>query len=155
MSKKVLVANYEKCSGCRMCEVVCSWYHKNEFNPAKSAIQIISIREKSIDIPIICQQCDKAMCQISCKQKAIIYRQEYNAYVIDEDKCTGCKVCMQRCPIGAISYDIDKGVAIKCDLCKGEPQCVKYCPMDALKYLESEEIRYKKKYIVVTKLVKE
>lgn len=155
MSKKILVVDYEKCSGCRMCELVCSWRHKQEFNPAKAAIQIVTMREKSIDIPIICQQCDKAMCQEVCQPKAISYNVEYHAYVVDEKKCIGCKMCISACPVGAMNFDSDKGVSIKCDLCKGYPQCVQYCPMGALLYIEPEKANLKKKYIVAEKFFSE
>ncbi len=155
MAKKVLVVNYEKCSGCRMCEVVCSWRHQQEFNPAKSAIQIVTLRDKSVDIPIICQQCDKAMCQQVCQPKAISYNSEYFAYIVDEQKCIGCKMCISACPVGAMNFDPDKGVAIKCDLCKGVPQCVRYCPMGALEYIDADKISIKKKYVVAEKFFTE
>lgn len=155
MTKKILVIDYEKCSGCRMCEVVCSWRHKDGFNPAKSRIQIVTLREKSVDIPIICQQCDKAMCMESCQPKAISFNKEYNAYVVDEKKCIGCKMCIMACPVGAMCFDSDKGVAIKCDLCKEYPQCVRYCPMNAIEFIEPEKINFKKKYFVATKLLTE
>lgn len=155
MTKKILVVDYDKCSGCRMCELVCSWRHQQEFNPAKAAIQIVTMREKSVDIPIICQQCDKAMCQQVCQPNAIRYVEQYNAYVVDENKCIGCKLCISACPVGAMNFNPDKGVAIKCDLCKGEPQCVRYCPMGALLYIEPEKANLMKKYIVVEKFFSE
>ncbi len=47
--------------------------------------------------------------------------------VIDEQKCIGCKQCVQACPFGAIQMHPVTKKAIKCDLCGGKPKCVEIC----------------------------
>jgi len=153
--KKILVIDEEKCTGCRMCEVVCSWWHEQEFNPALARIQIVSDKSESFDWAVVCQQCEKAMCQETCPAGAIYFNAEFNAYVVDEKKCIGCKMCISSCPVGAMGFNPEKGVSIKCDLCEGDPKCVKYCPAGAIEFIESEKVSLKKKYNVLQKFVQE
>jgi len=42
------------------------------------------------------------------------------------------------CPYGAIKMDLERKVAVKCDLCAGldVPACVANCPNEALVYKE-------------------
>ena len=53
--------------------------------------------------------------------------------VIDEEVCTGCRVCNILCPFDAISYDEEKNIS-KVDeaLCKGCGVCVSACPFGAI-----------------------
>jgi len=37
--------------------------------------------------------------------------------VLDDEKCTGCQLCVDACPYGSIDFDMDKGIAQKCNLC--------------------------------------
>ncbi|MHB1394485.1 MAG: FAD-binding protein [Clostridia bacterium] len=48
-----------------------------------------------------------------------------------KDLCTGCKVCMKKCPFGAIS--IDSKVPVFEDNCVYCGMCAKACPVDAIK----------------------
>jgi len=54
--------------------------------------------------------------------------------VIDEEKCSGCKICSDLCPYGAISFDEEKLVSrVNEALCKGCGVCVAACPSGAIK----------------------
>jgi len=66
-------------------------------------------------------------------------RNKAGAVVVDEEKCTGCGLCVMACPYGAVRLDPVTGKAIKCDLCGGEPVCVKHCPFGALAFVELGE----------------
>lgn len=53
---------------------------------------------------------------------------------IDEDICSGCKMCISVCPYGAIDYNEEEGVAEVTDvLCKGCGSCASVCPSGAIK----------------------
>jgi heterodisulfide reductase subunit A len=53
--------------------------------------------------------------------------------VIDEDKCSGCQVCVTLCPYKAISFDAEKKVSrVNEALCKGCGTCVAACPSAAI-----------------------
>jgi heterodisulfide reductase subunit A len=54
--------------------------------------------------------------------------------VVDEEMCSGCKICLALCPYNAISFDEEKKVANVNDiLCKGCGVCVAACPSAAIK----------------------
>ncbi len=53
--------------------------------------------------------------------------------VVDEELCSGCKVCLALCPYNAITFDEEKKVAEISDiLCKGCGVCVAACPAAAI-----------------------
>lgn len=66
--------------------------------------------------------------------------------VIDEQLCTGCRLCVYSCPYGAISYNELGGVVGKCNQCSDrikrglEPSCVQHCIGGALQYVNHEEL---------------
>ncbi|MFH1453940.1 MAG: CoB--CoM heterodisulfide reductase iron-sulfur subunit A family protein [Armatimonadota bacterium] len=54
--------------------------------------------------------------------------------VIDEDKCSGCRICNNLCPYSAIEFDQEKKVSkVNETLCKGCGTCVAACPIGAIK----------------------
>lgn len=128
----------EQCTGCRICEVVCSFFHEGVCNPEKSRITIVS-QEPAIDVPVICRQCDNPPCIRDCPTDAIKKNKEMGVVIVSEEKCIGCGTCITNCPYGAIKLHPDTGIAIKCDLCGGEPRCVRYCSRGVLKFLSLEE----------------
>ncbi len=53
--------------------------------------------------------------------------------VINEEQCSGCRICALLCPFGAISFDGEKQVSqINEALCKGCGVCVAGCPSSAI-----------------------
>jgi Fe-S-cluster-containing hydrogenase component 2 len=99
---------------------------KCERNCPKTAIHVNN------SIPLFCMHCapNKAPCLNICPEQAI--EELGGAIVVNEDKCIGCGMCRDVCPIGAI--DMVQGKANKCDLCINEDtqNCVDACPTEAL-----------------------
>lgn len=86
-----------------------------------------------IDVPVVCLQCDPAPCSEICPEGAI-KKEAFGAWIVNQEKCTSCSLCVDACPYGLVIIETKEGTARKCDLCKGNPSCVEYCPMKALTF---------------------
>ena len=138
MQKRVLIIKSENCTGCRMCELACSSIKEGEFIPERSRIRVVTNGLEGWSRPLVCLQCEDAMCMAACEVEAIYESETSNGDPIiaaDSEKCIECNQCVEACPFGAI--ELFKGIgAIKCDLCGGVPTCVKFCHYKSLKFIE-------------------
>ncbi len=142
--KRRIFVQKEKCNGCRICELRCSFEHETIYSPHLSRIHVIKDEVEGITIPKTCVICGK--CIDACPEKAISKSLSTGAIEIDEELCTGCKVCVDACPFEVMRFNSEKNLAYTCDLCNGSPQCVKYCPEEALHFMSAKEFaEYKKK----------
>ncbi|MBW1838685.1 MAG: 4Fe-4S dicluster domain-containing protein, partial [Deltaproteobacteria bacterium] len=144
---KDLFIEFEKCTGCRICEIACSLYQKGVCSPIKSAIRIIKWEKEGVDVPIVCQQCESPLCAAVCPSDAIFRDLRTGAMLVNEERCVGCRMCIAICPFGAASLDPDTGKMIKCNLCEGNPACIKYCEPKAIQYLPADRAVYFKKKV--------
>ena len=48
--EKVLIVDTDKCTGCKVCELVCSMAKLGEFNPRKSYVRVLKNKEMDINI---------------------------------------------------------------------------------------------------------
>jgi len=142
MQKKMLVTDPEKCTGCRLCEIVCSVKHTGVSNPARAGIHIIKWDNEGFYFPMRCQHCQDAPCMAVCPKDAISRDTELDSVTINYDLCIGCKMCISACPFGAMGFDIQLKRVFKCDLCDGDPQCVRFCDMKAIDYIEVAKLKY-------------
>lgn len=137
----------ERCTGCRACELACSFFNDGVFSPSRSRIRVVRIDEEGVDVPVGCMQCANAPCMLVCPSPLAMYRdKKTGAVVINVDACIGCRSCMLICPFGAINFDSEKGFCYKCDLCGGDPECVKWCFTKAIDYVEEEEARRERRH---------
>jgi len=148
---KVLVIDYEKCTGCRICEQVCTAKHEGVVNPARSRIRIIKWEQEGRYVPMVCQQCESAPCQSICPVKAISRDESLNRVMVDYDICIGCRMCVAICPFGGMSFDPLAQKVIKCDFCDGDPQCVRFCEVDAIQYVDASEQSIEKQVAIADK----
>ena len=130
--------NYDKCTGCRACEVACSAKHYKVYSPELSRIKIIKFEDKGTDIPITCKQCVNAPCVNNCPTQALYKDPVTMATLLKEELCIGCGVCVEVCPFSAASLD-NNGISMICDLCGGKPECVEVCPANALELQDIEK----------------
>ncbi len=133
---KMIVIEPDKCTGCRVCEMICSFMKlKNVCNPSESRIRILKKEESGVDLPILCLHCREPLCVDVCPMGAI--KKGSNEIVkIDKNLCNCCKACIEVCPYGAIR--VGKDEMIKCDFCDGDPVCVKWCFTNAIRYLKAD-----------------
>ena len=149
---KVLAISPEKCTGCRLCEQVCSVFHDGVSNPARSRIKIMKWESEGLYIPMSCQQCQDAPCMIICPVKAISRDEELSRVMVNQDKCIGRRSCVTVCPFGAMNFNVIDRKIFKCDLCDGDPQCVRFCDMKAVDYVDAYSVSIGKKRAAAEKI---
>jgi anaerobic dimethyl sulfoxide reductase subunit B len=154
MNKYIVFHYPERCIKCWSCEVACKQWHGIKAGTVKlrRVEEITSGTYPDVERTfksVSCLHCPKPRCIEVCPQGAITKRPEDGIVVVDREKCIGCKLCYDACPVHAPQYDED-GLMSKCDLClerlaKGEvPVCVATCPTGALKWGELAEMLKKK-----------
>jgi Fe-S-cluster-containing hydrogenase component 2 len=135
---KRITVDATQCSGCRYCEMVCSYRHEGKFRPTHSRVAVIREDKYGMDYPVLCRQCEPCQAIDACPSGAL--KQSVDGVVrVDHDMCTSCGVCAGACPYDAIKLD-GSSKALLCDHCGGQSACVKRCPTKALIYGESEFI---------------
>ncbi|MGR6836367.1 4Fe-4S dicluster domain-containing protein [Syntrophomonas erecta] len=149
---KVLFVEPEKCTGCRTCELICSFNHSEEFNPLNSRVSVISFEKTGFSFPAVCQQCSAAACMQVCPVGAITRDETTGAMLVNHSTCLRCKMCTIACPFGATFYDFTHDVILKCDLCNGDPACVKLCPSGAISYRESNTANLSRRKVVASRM---
>ena len=145
-----LKVNYEKCAGCRACEVACSAKHYKKYSPELSRIRIVKFEDKGTDIPITCKQCVEAPCVKNCPVQALYKDEKTGATILKEGICIGCGICVEVCPFSAAAMD-ENGLSMICDLCGGNPECVAVCPVKALEVQDLEKMVENKRMMVAEK----
>jgi len=151
LSKGYLVYDSRHCAGCQSCMLMCSLVHDGEASTSRSRIQIARnvLAQYPQDIQTyVCRQCPEPMCVKNCPTGAChISAVNGNVRMINEEKCIGCKTCLQACPHipHRPVFNVARQKSTKCDLCanapyfskKGGPSgaqaCITTCPVGALK----------------------
>ncbi|WMW23118.1 indolepyruvate ferredoxin oxidoreductase subunit alpha [Methanolobus mangrovi] len=65
------------------------------------------------------------------KGKCVAICKGTGQYIVDEDKCTGCKLCISQLGCPAI-FSIPSGLPVIQDTCSGCGLCAQICPSDAI-----------------------
>lgn len=111
----------EKCTGCHLCEMVCSLFHLQVINPSKSAIRILKDDlGTSLHRPLVCRQCKKMKC---LEHEDADERAEISRFVWSRERAAAC-------PFDGLN--VFEEAAYHCNLCKGDPQCVSVCTTGAI-----------------------
>lgn len=80
----------ELCSGCRCCELLCSFVISREFCPGKGHIRLVKDDHQAISIPLV-------FCSGTCPKA-------------DSD---GNPLCVAMCPTGALIYGNEEEIVMK------------------------------------------
>jgi len=160
---KSFVVDLSICNGCYCCQIACKDEHVgNDWTPyAKPQPETgqfwIGIKETVRGtvpkvmvsyLPKMCMHCEDAPCMNECRVEGAIYKRDDGLVIIDPEKCTGCKLCVDTCPYGAIYFNETLNLAQKCTGCAhlldngwNEPRCVDACPTGALKFGEASDLK--------------
>lgn len=147
--------NYEKCSGCRRCEIVCSLFHEGKIWPEASRIRVF-MYVPGVEIPHLCFQCSDYPCVEACPEEALSVDHRTGAVITDKSKCTACGTCIDACPGRVPHLHPRDDYIVICDLCGGEPKCTISCQegkWDTLVLLENQNAESEKETAKTPKII--
>lgn len=124
---KALLIDPEKCTGCKLCELTCSFVHEGEFNLSNSRIWVHQDKKKASFVPTVCESCAHTPCIYNCPVAAITLNEKLGIPVVNIDECISCGQCEDVCPYEGVKLEPVEEKAMKCDLCGGNPECVEVC----------------------------
>lgn len=160
---KAFVVDLNQCIGCYDCQIGCKDEHcGNDWMPyAKPQPDIgqfwIHVHEqergtrphvKVTYTPVMCQHCEDAPCMNACADDAF-YRRADGLIILDPDKCTGCRACVEACPYDVVFFNDELKIAQKCTGCAhlldGDhpidiPRCMDNCPAGVIQFGEESEL---------------
>ena len=135
------VIDNRTCIGCHACTVACKSEHDVPIGVNRTHVKYIekgeypnSTREFSVHR---CNHCEDSPCTTICPTSAL-YPREDGIVDFDDERCIGCKSCMQACPYDALYINPNTGTAAKCNYCAHriehsyEPACVIVCPTESI-----------------------
>jgi len=158
LARMFVVADPEKCVGCGYCELICPYTKEGVFNPLKSRIRIVRLKD-IVNLSLTCRTCEDPPCVAACPRDALTQSEQTGIILVDEDKCNGCGWCVEACDFGAITLHPEKRVVIVCDTCmdrreKGlPPACVEWCPEEALELTTKDVLAQKARISATMKLL--
>ena len=151
---KIIAVDLNRCVGCKNCEWACAFSRTGDFKQEQTNIIAHVYPEDRFVATLTCVHCEKPICLAVCPIRALKRDPQTNAVVVEENRCIGCKMCMQVCPFGNIYFDPEKRVVHKCNLCEGDPHCIRFCMTKALDFVEVSDIPMRRRRAVDHKLRK-
>ncbi len=135
------VIDNRKCIGCHACTVACKSEHQVPLGVDRTWVKYIEKgtfpNNRRLFTVMRCNHCDRAPCVTICPVTAL-HRRDDGVVDFNNERCIGCKACLQACPYDALYIDPDSHTAAKCNFCTHrleinlQPSCVAVCPEQAI-----------------------
>ena len=135
------IIDNRKCIGCHACTTACKSEHDVAVGVNRTYVKQVEKGEfpntRRIFSVMRCNHCTDAPCVEICPVEAL-YTRDDGIVDFDNNRCIGCKSCMQACPYDALYIDPENNTAAKCNYCAHrvdvgrEPACVTVCPEHAI-----------------------
>jgi benzoyl-CoA reductase subunit BamC len=128
---KEIIADIDKCTGCRACEMACSAFHAkprySSINPARSRIRVVTDEINDEYVPVRAGNYTRSGCD------------GRHFYQLNGKQYSECSFCRASCPTRDFFIEPDSGLPLKCDMCEDEPPlaeplCVTVCEPGCLTY---------------------
>jgi benzoyl-CoA reductase subunit BamC len=128
---KEIIADIDKCTGCRACEMACSAFHAkprySSINPARSRIRVVIDEINDEYVPVRAGNYTRSECD------------GRHFYRLNGKQYSECSFCRAACPSRDFFIEPDSGLPLKCDMCEDEPPlaeplCVTVCQPGCLTY---------------------
>lgn len=101
---RFVIAEPDKCIGCRTCEVACVLAHptgaENDLTPENFRPRLRLVKGLKLTAPVQCRQCENAPCVNVCPTNALVYSADTVQLI--KERCIGCQTCVLACPFGAM-----------------------------------------------------
>lgn len=152
--KKGILFDSTLCIGCGACYQACK--EKNDLpqstdsyltDQLSARTYTVVNRRNGRFIRQMCMHCDTPTCASVCPVGALV-KTAAGPVLYNEDKCMGCRYCMQACPFGVPRYEWDSALprVRKCTLCNDRvaaglaTACATVCPTGATKFGDRDEL---------------
>ena len=147
---KAMLIDITMCIGCNSCQDACKTANGLPSGEEKSlsATAYTALEEHDgVYVRRMCQHCMEPTCASVCPVGAFTKTPE-GPVLYDENKCIGCRYCMQACPFQVPRYEWSSTYprVQKCVLChdrisKGLPTaCSEACPTGATKFGDRDDL---------------
>jgi formate dehydrogenase iron-sulfur subunit len=149
---KGLLIDITRCIGCGECTRACA--ERNNL-PAEEVTELSATHYTVIKdhndgeayVRSLCMHCYDPTCVSACLVGAFT-KSPTGAVLYDEDKCIGCRYCMQACPFEVPRYEWGSLAprVQKCNMCHevveqgGSPGCAEACPVEATVFGERDAL---------------
>lgn len=135
------VIDQNRCIGCHACTVACKEEHNIPIGVNRTWVKYIekgNYPDTRRHFAVLrCNHCDDAPCIEICPTVAL-FRRSDGIVDFDNERCIGCKSCMQACPYDALYIDPERNTAAKCNFDASrvemgyKPACEVVCPTQAI-----------------------
>jgi Fe-S-cluster-containing dehydrogenase component/formate-dependent nitrite reductase membrane component NrfD len=135
------VIDQNRCIGCHACTVACKEEHNIAVGVNRTWVKYIEkghYPDTRRHFAVLrCNHCDDAPCIEICPTVAL-FRRKDGIVDFDNERCIGCKSCMQACPYDALYIDPGRNTAAKCNFDASrvergyKPACEVVCPTQAI-----------------------
>ena len=152
--RKGILFDSTLCINCQACEMACAEQNKLPYNDTIQAQQFQSAQKFTVVLEQgdkfmrrLCMNCLDPTCVSVCPVAAL-EKMEIGPVFYHEDRCIGCRYCVQACPFGVPKYEWNSPLprVRKCIMCpdrvsQGKPTaCAEACPTGATKFGDRDEL---------------